>query len=107
MKIYVDDERKPPRGWTHTDNAKDTKTILCSGIRVTDISLDHDLGDYETYGNGYDIIVWIEEMAFREQWDRVPDNIHIHTANPVGEAKMRAALENIERFREEQRGTEA
>ena len=92
MKLYLDDERHPPSGWTLTKNVKTTINFIAKGD-VTDLSLDHDLGvDYE---NGYDVLLWIERQVFTNPGFKLPDNIKIHTANPSARKKMELALNRI------------
>jgi len=92
MKLYLDDERHPPIGWTLTKNVKVTINLLAGG-NVTDLSLDHDLGvDYE---NGYDVLLWIEKQVFTNPEFKLPDTIKIHTANPSARKKMELALKRI------------
>ena len=49
--------------------------------------LDHDLGLGN--GDGYNVACWLETFV-----DRQPKVIYLHTANPVGKAKMKQALPN-------------
>jgi len=44
MKIYLDDIRKAPLGWVHVYWPDEAIALLKTGD-VTEISLDHDLGD--------------------------------------------------------------
>lgn len=68
--------------------------LLAAGV-VTEISLDHDLGD-DARGTGYDVILWIEEaVALREF---IPPTIWVHSANSSAAQKMRAGIESIERL---------
>lgn len=62
---------------------------------VDELSLDHDLGD-DKRGTGYDVLLWIEEEVHRRPAFDVP-HISIHSANPVGRARMEAAIRAIER----------
>lgn len=81
MKLWVDDERPAPEGWYHaltSDAAIDILWINHSeaiGEKVTEISLDHDLGGDDTTRR---VVMW---MAEHDIW---PEIIHVHTANPVG-----------------------
>lgn len=59
MKVYLDDERQTPFGWTRVFWPDEAIALLEAGV-VSEISLDHDLGDDEC-GTGYDVILWIEE----------------------------------------------
>jgi hypothetical protein len=61
MKVYLDDERATPEGWTRVYWPSEAVELLKSG-RVTEISLDHDLGNDER-GTGYDVVLWIEEQV--------------------------------------------
>ncbi|MGI2080401.1 cyclic-phosphate processing receiver domain-containing protein [Shewanella putrefaciens] len=44
MKIFLDDERLAPTGWLQVRWPDEVISYLAKGM-VTDISLDHDLGD--------------------------------------------------------------
>lgn len=65
--------------------------------RVTEMSLDHDLGliDGDREHTGYDVLTWLEERVaiagFR------PPTIHVHSANPVGRRRMEMAIASIQR----------
>lgn len=60
---------------------------------VTEISLDHDLGD-DAHGTGYDVIAWIEEAVVTRGFK--PPRITIHSANPVGRDRMLRGIAAIE-----------
>lgn len=85
MKIWLDDLRLPPDGWTWIKDP-----IMC--MKVLDearsfievISLDHDLGVYRT---GYDVICKIEQLVYTDE-SYIPPEIRIHSANPVGVERM-------------------
>ena len=59
---------------------------------MSEISLDHDLGD-DVRGTGYDVILWIEEAVACN--DFVPPIINIHSANPSARIKMELGMNNI------------
>ncbi|MBF4323163.1 cyclic-phosphate processing receiver domain-containing protein, partial [Vibrio anguillarum] len=61
MKVYLDDERDTPEGWVRSYWPEEVIELLKSG-NVTEISLDHDLGD-DDHGTGYDVVLWIEEAV--------------------------------------------
>jgi hypothetical protein len=63
--------------------------------QVTEISLDHDLGD-DTVGTGYDVLVWLEGTVARQRFE-LPV-IHIHTANSAARPRMLAAVAQIEKL---------
>lgn len=66
-------------------------TLLKQNI-VTEISLDHDLGDDE-HGTGYDVLLWIEEAVFTQGF--IPPIIYVHSANTSARHKMILAIANI------------
>lgn len=99
MKLYLDDLRPCPEGWTPVKTAGEAISVLSSG-GIEEISLDHDLGEPEdAVGNGYQVVCWIEEQAYAGNWQIVPKVILIHSANPVGMLKMKQAIEFIESLR--------
>ena len=61
MKVYLDDERATPEGWTRVYWPSEAIELLQTG-QVTELSLDHDLGD-DARGTGYDVVLWIEEQV--------------------------------------------
>ena len=62
---------------------------------VTDLSLDHDLGN-ERRGTGYDVVLWIEKAVATSGF--VPPMMTVHSSNASARAKMEAGLERIRRF---------
>ena len=94
MKVYLDDARATPEGWERALTASHAITFLQGG-EVTEISLDHDLGPPEA-GTGYTVACWIEERAAAGEIRRLAWSIH--SANPVGRAKMEAAMRSAERY---------
>lgn len=96
MKIYLDDIRIPPdESWTWVKTPLVAITLLKEGM-VKEISLDHDLGDDKEIGTGYDVLLWIEEKVFTENFKS--PKIYIHTANVSARKKMELALKNIEQY---------
>jgi len=95
MKVWLDDVRPAPAGWTHVQTAGEAISLLLVG-QVTEISLDHDLGEDGNPGCGYDVAVFIERAAAEKTLPPLVWNIH--SANPVGILKMRQALNNADRF---------
>ncbi len=116
MKIYLDDMRHPPEGWTLCTNINEVKDLLRDKL-IVDLSLDHDLGacapcmqvanagspeewlwrsggssmpNCPHVGTGYDLVKWMTKTG---HW---PTNKPtVHSANPVGSKNMR---EDIERY---------
>jgi hypothetical protein len=95
IRVWLDDVRAAPAGWTRAHTASEAITFLEAG-GVVEISLDHDLGDEATRGTGYDVVCWIEE-AVATRGFAAPE-IHIHSANVVGRERMQRAIDSIERL---------
>jgi hypothetical protein len=91
VKVYLDDERSTPAGWVRVYWPSEAIELLKSG-KVTEISLDHDLGDDER-GTGYDVVLWIEEQVVLHGF--VPPKISVHSANVSARAKMEAGIQAI------------
>jgi len=66
--------------------------LLESG-QVTEISLDHDLGDDER-GTGYDVVLWIEEAVATRSF--CPPIMSVHSANSSAREKMERGIVAIE-----------
>ncbi|MGA4636695.1 cyclic-phosphate processing receiver domain-containing protein [Pseudomonas solani] len=92
MKVYLDDERATPDGWVRTWWPDEVIELLKTGS-VSELSLDHDLGDDER-GTGYDVILWIEEAVALHGF--VPPRIRVHSANSSAVLKMQAGVRAIE-----------
>jgi hypothetical protein len=93
MKVFLDDERETPAGWTRVFWPEEAIALLATG-QVTEISLDHDLGD-DSHGTGYDVILWIEEAVYTS--DFVPPEIRVHSANPSARRRMELGIGSIGR----------
>jgi hypothetical protein len=94
MKVFLDDERVTPDGWVRVYWPDEAIDLLKSG-QVTEISLDHDLGD-DQRGTGYDVVLWIEEAVAVHGF--VPPRIAVHSANSSARQKMEAGIRTIERL---------
>lgn len=93
MKVFLDDERATPEGWTRVYWPDEAITLLQTG-EVTEISLDHDLGDDER-GTGYDVVLWIEEQVACNQF--APPKMTVHSANSSARQKMQMGIDAINR----------
>ena len=94
MKVYLDDERTTPDGWVRTYWPEEAIALLKTGA-VTEISLDHDLGD-DAHGTGYSVLLWLEEQVAVH--GMVPPIMHVHSANASARQKMEAAIATINRL---------
>lgn len=94
MKVYLDDERTTPDGWVRTYWPEEAIALLKTGA-VTEISLDHDLGD-DAHGTGYSVLLWLEEQVAVH--GMAPPIMHVHSANASARQKMEAAIATINRL---------
>lgn len=82
MKVWLDDVREPPDdSWTWAKSSNEAIALL-KWRPVVEISLDHDLGLYDT---GMRVAKHIVGMLARPI-------VHIHSMNPVGAKAMRDLL---------------
>jgi hypothetical protein len=100
MRIYMDDARNTPHGWTRTYTVEETITMLESRM-VTFLSLDNDLG--EGQAEGYKVLDWLEEQVYTDMTFPIPE-ITIHSSNAARVEYMQRALRSIERIRQQQEG---
>lgn len=100
MKLWLDDFRLPPdETWIWCKTADEAISCLqFDKDRVTEISLDHDLGHTEVYRErtGYDVATWIENMAASKMIERMKWSVH--SANPYGAKRIRMAMESADKY---------
>lgn len=101
IRVYLDDERIPPEGWTLVRWPQEAIALLERG-GVDEISLDHDLGD-DRRGTGYDVVLWVERAVAERGF--VPPQMLVHSANSSARMKMEAGIAAIARLLEAQRET--
>lgn len=87
MRLWVDDERPMPAGYTgnddwaltsiHAINMLEARTE--AGTQYDEVSLDHDLGGDDT---GFKVLDWMIE---HKVW---PKTLTIHTSNPPARKRM-------------------
>lgn len=94
MKLFLDDERAPPKGWILVRWPQEAIDLLKTN-QVEVISLDHDLGD-DSIGTGYDVILWIEEQVALGKM--IPPKIEVHSANISARKKMIAGIQSIHKI---------
>lgn len=97
MKIWLDDVRPTPEGWTRCYWPQEVIAILKAEDDVELVSLDHDLGD-DDRGTGYDVLTWIEEQVVVNNY--FPPSLKVHSANVSARRKMEAAIAQIIRLAE-------
>ena len=98
MKLWIDDVRQAPDGWTWAATSADAIHHIVmthiTGGSLDEISFDHDLGGDDT---GYIVARMIEKAAVHGIY-LGPCVWHVHSANPVGKANIIAAMKSAERF---------
>ena len=98
VKVFLDDKRLAPTGWTRTKTVAETIEYLKTG-KVEELSLDHDLGMYEEDGN--EVLLWLEEQVI--VYGFIPPKLFIHTANPAARREMELAVRSINIWAERNR----
>jgi len=96
LKVFLDDERTPPAGWTLVRWPEEAIELLQTG-RVEVLSLDHDLGDEGDVRTGYTVLLWLEE-AVATRGFVPPAEIQVHSANSSAREKMLRAIQSIRRL---------
>lgn len=87
MKIWLDDVRPAPEGWRWCKTVDEVKLLMFfESESVTEMSLDHDLGEGQP--TGYDLCKW---MAAENIWPT--KSVGIHSMNPVGRNNMNAIIQ--------------
>lgn len=109
MKLWLDDIRPAPPGWTHVRSVPEAQRFLLAGV-VEEASFDHDLGagcergcwttgdvveqacarpcDCPCHLTGYDLCKWMAETG---HWPTARPRIH--SANVVGRENIRLTIE--------------
>lgn len=96
MKIWVDDIREKPDGYDCRCRSVEETIITIRayeddtedyGGKIELIDLDHDAGDWASFGGDYiNILNWLEETGRNYP-------IRIHSMNPVGVENMRRIIQ--------------
>ena len=91
MKVYLDDLRPAPEGWTLVKTPEQAIEHLKSR-RATHLSVDHDLG-LSNERTGYTVLLWLEEQCATVGF--LPPVVTVHSANAGARRKMDLAVESI------------
>jgi hypothetical protein len=94
-KIWLDDLDEAPPGWIRAYWPDEVIALLETGA-VTELSLDHDLGDDER-GTGYHVVLWIEEAVALRGF-KPPAKISVHSDNWSARPKMEAGIRKIKQL---------
>ncbi len=95
IKLWVDDVRPAPKGYTWLKSVKGVETLLLyfKYNNIEDeilIDLDHDAGEYAWDGGDYiKLLDWLEA----ENMVDAGFAFHIHSMNPVGIQNMRTIIQ--------------
>ena len=92
LKLWLDDIRDAPAGWIRCYWPDEVIEFIKEGD-VTEVSLDHDLGDgpagyFEFERTGMLVLNWLEKEQ-NENPDFVIPEIYIHSQNPVAAKRMK------------------
>lgn len=99
--VWLDDLRIAPEGYITASTARSCIAkldLLRMAKTVVDhLSVDHDLGDAELVGTGYDVLCWLEEQVVTDETYVPPRLITVHSDNGGARGKMELAIESIRR----------
>jgi hypothetical protein len=96
MKVWLDDVREEPGGWTRARTAREAIALLKIG-EVEEISLDYNLGECEQ--SGVAVLNWMLEQV-ATGW-QPPRRILVHSEHPYGAEEMRQLAQRISRYHKE------
>lgn len=97
MKLWIDDLRPAPAGYTWVKTVNDAKWYIESAEEIEEIfptgtpvikliDIDHDAGNFVRNGGDYiKLLDWLEETGRNYP-------IRLHSMNPVGVQNMRAII---------------
>lgn len=102
MKVFMDDARETPQGWTRTYNIEETKALLLTR-QVTHLSLDNDLGSEDPKTEGFNVLNWLDEMVDSDPTFPIPE-MKVHSSNAGRAPSMRQAIKRLELIRQQQVG---
>ena len=90
IKIWVDDVRPAPKGYIWIRSVNEAKRFFNSPIGknriIALVDLDHDAGDFASFGGDYiRLLDWFEETGRNYP-------IRLHSMNPVGIQNMRRVI---------------
>lgn len=91
MRVYLDDQRPAPPGWTQARSADEAIAYLRKG-EVTELSLDYDLGD-PCFGTGEDVLEWLETAVLERRFP-LPE-LTAHSGSPLGRRRLETHIERI------------
>lgn len=99
LKLYLDDERACPEGWTPALTVEAASHIITQHMagdgNTFEVSLDYDLGEDGdmVHEKGTMLIFFFIDTQL------YPTNVFLHTGNPVGRKNMEWALVDMQKAR--------
>lgn len=95
MKLWLDDIRPAPGGWHWVKNSAEAIVFYsCYAPYITEMSLDHDLGEDDTS------IKFLNVLEVMDQQGTLPMfSWGIHSQNPVGRENMQRIMQRFWRKR--------
>ena len=87
VRVWLDDVRTAPPGWLRAFAPEEVIALLRSG-RVTELSLDHDLG-LEPGRTGFAVLVWLEREVKAGRWTGPLPDVSVHSGNPARRRMLR------------------
>jgi len=99
VKVFLDDVREAPAGWIRCRTPDEVIALLETG-RVSEVSLDHDLGIGvgESEQTGYSVLAWLEREVAQGSWRFPLPAMQVHSANPPARERMTRAIDAILRL---------
>jgi hypothetical protein len=91
VSLWLDDLRPVPDGSKWAKTVDEAISLMEAG-NVTEVSLDHDLG--EGVDEGYRLVLW---MAENDTWPS--ETISVHSSNPPGAERMSGVIERYDPYR--------
>ena len=93
MKLWLDDERRAPKGHIRVYSVNEAKKKILNAEKAKEpielLDLDHDLGDYAfDGGDGIKLIDWLVETGRFYP-------VRLHTMNPVGRKNMQKTIDRF------------
>jgi hypothetical protein len=94
MKLFLDDERFGPKGWTTVRPSYFFWTYLTKRDEIEAISLNNDMGD--EYMSGEKVLQCIEALYYRD--GILPPLLYVHSQNVVERKNMIQAINRLNEF---------
>lgn len=91
MKVFMDDQRDAPEGWTLARDTDEVVRLLKTG-EVTELSLDYHMGVGDA--NGMDVLGYIEHWVYAGEMENLP-TMKPHTSDGIHAVRMKQRINRI------------